>query len=77
MLRLLDKGPLPELNNAIYYTLFDGSKKNEFDHKVTTSPNKATRIWSIVCDWDYLIPNKPLPKQTITVLVLHRISGMC
>ena len=32
--------------NAIYYTLFDGLKKNEFGY-VTASLNKATLIWSI------------------------------
>ena len=75
--QLLDKGALPELYNAMYHTLFDGSKKNEFGYNVTTSSNKATRICSIACDWEYLIANKPLPKQTVTGLVLHRISGMC
>ena len=75
--QLLDKGPLPGLYNAIYSTLFDGLKKNEFGYNVTTSSDKATRIWSIVCDWEYLITNKPLPKQTVTGIVLQRISGMC
>ena len=56
--------------------LFDGSKKNEFGY-VTTSSNKSIRIWSIAYDWDYLIINKPLPKQTVTNLVLHTISGIC
>ena len=55
---------------------FDGSKKNEFGY-VTTSSNKSIRIWSITYDWDYLIINKPLPKQTVTNLVLHTISVIC
>ena len=61
----------------IYYTLFDGSKKDGFGCNVATSSNKATGIWSIACDWDYLITNKPLPKQTVIGLVVHRITGMC
>ena len=46
--QLLDKGPLPELYNVIYYTVFDGSKNTEFGYNVTTSSNKVTQIWSIV-----------------------------
>ena len=76
-IQLLDKGPLPETYKAVYYMLFDGLKKNEFGYNVTTSSNKALRIWSIACDWGYLITNKPLPNQTTSVLVLHRIKLMC
>ena len=75
--QVLDKGPLPEPCNAIHYTFFNGSKKNEFVYNVTTLSIKATQIWSIACDWEYLITNKPLLKQTVTGLLLQRISGMC
>ena len=54
--------------HAVYYTLFDGSKKNELGYNLTTSSNKATRIWSIACEWKYPITNKPLPRQTVTGL---------
>ena len=40
--QLLDKGPLPEVYNAIYYMLFDGSNENEFGYNVTISSNKVT-----------------------------------
>ena len=30
--------------HAVYYTLFDGSKKSELGYNLTTSSNKATRI---------------------------------
>ena len=55
LIRLLDRRPLPELYNAVYYTLFDGSREDEFGYNITTSSNKATQIWSIACDWGYLI----------------------
>ena len=43
----LDKGPLPELYNAIYHTLKDSAKKNEYGYCVTSTKLTATKIWSL------------------------------
>ena len=75
MIALLDKGPLPVLYNAIFYTLYDRGKKNVYGYNITESSSKATKIWSISSDWEYLITKSPLPKHAVTGLVLHRLTG--
>ena len=70
----LDDGPLPDLYNAIYYSIYDQGEKNEHGYAVTSSA-KATKIWSIASDWESLITKSPSPKQAVIGLVLHRITG--
>ncbi len=70
----LDEGPLPDLYNAIYYSMYDNMKKNEHGYAVT-SRTKATKIWSIASDWETLVTNSPSPKLAVMGLVLHRITG--
>ena len=73
-LSMLDEGPLPEIYNAIYYSMHDNGKKNEYGY-VITSRVKATKIWSLASDWETLMTGSPSPKQAIMGLVLHRITG--
>ena len=40
----MDKGPLPELFNAIYHTLKDNVKKNEYGYCVTSTKLAATKF---------------------------------
>ena len=75
LVALLHKAPLPELYNAIYYTLYDTAKKNTYGYNITSSTARATRIWSLASDWEYLETNNLSPKQAVTDLVLHRISS--
>ena len=71
----LDRGPLPEIYNAIFYTLKDYGEKNEYGYNKTISRVRATKIWSLASDWEHLITKQPSPKQAILGLVLHRITG--
>ena len=73
-LSMLDQGPLPDLYNAIYYSMCDRVKRNEYGYMITFQA-KATKIWSLASDWETLITGAPSPKQAIMGLVLHRITG--
>eukprot|EP00795_Rhopilema_esculentum_P000574 gene574-10262_t len=75
ILSQLDRGPLPEIYNAIFYTLKDYGEKNEYGYNKTISRVRATKIWSLASDWEHLITKQPSPKQAILGLVLHRITG--
>ena len=75
MIPLLYKGPLPVLYNAIFYTFYDRGKKNANGYNITESSSKATKIWSMSSDWEYLITNSLLPNHAATGLVLHRLTG--
>ena len=63
----LDKGPLPELYNAIFYTLEDTGKKNQNEHCycVTGIKLAATKILSVASDWHSLITKESSPKQAV------------
>ncbi len=61
----LDRGPPPDLYNAIFYTISDDAKKNEYGYNITTSKNLAIKIWSLASDWESLITKKSSPKQEI------------
>ena len=74
LLAAFDEGPLPELYNGIFYTTADSAKINKHGYAVASSV-KATKIWSIASDWEYLITKKKNPKQTILGLVVHRNTG--
>lgn len=75
IIRQLDEGPLPEIYNAIFYTLNDYGEKNEYGYNATSSRVKAAKIWSLASDWENLVTKRPSPKQAILGLVLHRITG--
>ena len=74
LLASFDEGPLPELYNAIYYTTNDSGIINDHGYAVASSA-KATKLWSIASDWEYLITKKKNPKQAILGLVIHRNTG--
>eukprot|EP00794_Sanderia_malayensis_P017244 gene17244-18963_t len=44
-IKSLDEGPLPELYNAIFYSMHDSATINEYGY-AATSRVKATKIWS-------------------------------
>ena len=46
----------------------------QYGYAVTSSV-KATKIWSIASDWEYLIPKRKDPKQDLLGLVIHRNTG--
>ena len=74
LLEVMDKGPIPELFNAIYYTMHDSGKVNEFGYAETQSHNAATKIWSLASDWTSLVTRRPNPKTTTMGLLIHRLT---
>ena len=74
LLSKLDSGPLPELYNAIYFSIYERGKINQYGY-VETSDVKASKIWSLASDWESMITKQRTPQQIILWLVLHRITG--
>ena len=72
---LLDRGPLQSLYNAIYYTMHDSAKKNEYGYAITNSHLEAIKIWSLSSDWESLLTRETSPKQAVMGLVIHRMTG--
>ena len=62
----VQRGPLPELYNAIYTTINPSFKVNSTGYAVTPLHQSATKIWSIASDWEYLITKKKTSKQVLT-----------
>ncbi len=75
LIRTLDRGVLPEIYNAIHYTLSDSAKLNEYGYAETSSHLRAIKIWSLASDWGSLVTNDNSPKQVVMGLVLHRLTG--
>ena len=74
LLEVMDKGPIPELFNAIYYTVHNSGKLNEFGYAETQSHNAAIKIWSLASDWESLVTRRPNPKTTTMGLLIHRLT---
>ena len=72
---MLDRGPAQCLYNAIYYTMHDHAKLNEYGYAETPTHLKAIKIWSLASDWESLIAAQPTPKQAVMGLVIHRMTG--
>ena len=72
MLQEINRGPPQVLYNAIYSTLEDTCKKNSFGYFATESQLKATKIWSLACDWESLITREVAGKQAYLGLIIHR-----
>ena len=76
LLTNLDSGPLPDLYNIIYATIDPNFKINNYGYSVTRSDQMATKVWSVASDWEALLTQgKKSPKQVVTGLTLHRMTG--
>ena len=76
LLTNLDSGPLPDLYNIIYATIDPNFKINKYGYSVTRSDQMATKVWSVASDWEALLTQgKKSPKQVVTGLTLHRMTG--
>ena len=75
LLSRIDTGPLLEIYNAIYFSIYKTATINQYGY-ATTSYIKATIIWSLVSDWEGLITKQRTPKQVFLGMVLHRIAAM-
>ena len=71
-----NQGPMPELYNTIYSTVF-GKKYtvNKDGYAITESNLIANKLWSVASDWQSLITRKPTAKQVLLGLTLHRLTG--
>ena len=74
LLSLLDQGVLPELYNALFYSMHENGKINEYGYCVTSNV-AATKIWGIASDWESMVTRERSPKQIVLGLVLHRLTA--
>ena len=59
MFNFLEKRPLQELYNVIFYTTKGSFRRNQAGYAETESKQLATEIWSMTSDWEVLlIPQK-------------------
>ena len=58
----VQRGPLPELYNAIYATINPSFKVHSTGYAVKPSHQSATKMWSIASDWEYLVTKKKTSK---------------
>ena len=54
LMGMLDRGPLPEIYNAIYYTVKDHLKLNQNSYAESLSSDFKTK-WATACDWENLL----------------------
>ena len=77
LMGMLDRGPLPEIYNAIYYSIKGHLKLNQYVeiYAEILSSDFGTKIWAMACDWE----NLPTPgrngKQLIIGLTIHLLTG--
>ena len=75
LMESFDNGPLPELYNVIYATMYEHFSLNEHGYAKIDSSNIATKIWSIALDWESLISRQKNSKQAMLGLTVHRLTG--
>ena len=75
LMESFDNGPLPELYNVIYATMYPNFSLNEHGYAKTQSSNIATKIWSIALDWESLVSRQKNAKQAMLGLTVHRLTG--
>ena len=76
LIDMLDRGPMQELYNVIYASIYTSEYQlNESAYAVTSSNNMATKIWSLASDWESLITKENLTKQLILGQTVHRITA--
>jgi len=73
-LQSMDRCPMPELFNVIFFPMHDSGKVNEFGYAELPSYNEAMKIWSLASDWESLITKQPNPKTATMGLVIHRLT---
>ena len=65
--------PIPDLFVAIYYSIHESGKLNEFGYAETQSHNATIKIWSLASDWKRLVTRRSNPKTTTMGLIIHRL----
>ena len=69
------RGPLPEMYNAIYYSVQGYLKLNPYGYAETLSSDFGTKTWAMACDLENLLTPGRNGKQLITGLIIHRLIG--
>ena len=64
LLSRIDTGPLPEIYNATYFSIYQSASTNQYG-SATTSHIEATKICSLAGDWERLITKQHTPKQML------------
>ena len=49
IVEMLDKGPLPKIYNAIFYTVHGKYVTNKYGYIKAETSQLSTKIWSMVC----------------------------
>ena len=75
LLSRIDNGPLAEIYNAIYFSIYQSASINQYRY-ATKSHIKPTKIWPLASDWEGLIIKQRTPKMSALGMALHRITGM-
>ena len=70
---MLDKGPLPELYNVTYCTVYGNFSLNQYGYAQTVSSNMGTKLWAMASDWEHLLTKEKNAKQLVTGLTIHRL----
>ena len=70
------RGPIKDLYNIIYMTLYDVLKVNEHGYAITNSKNIGTKIWSMANDWEALILRGSHYRNPKQVLMGINIYGL-
>ena len=71
---MLNRGPLSEIYNAIYYSVKGHLKLNQYGYASTKSSDFGTKIWAMACAWENLLTPGRCGKQLITGLTIHRLT---
>ena len=73
----INKGPMPELYNAIFMTIHESFTINEHGYCGTDSITLANKIWALASDWEALLKRSPdyrNPKPVLLAIVLYRLT---
>ena len=75
LMGMLNRGPLPEIYNAVSYSVKGHLKLNQYGYAETLSSDFGTKMWAMTCDWENLLASGRDGKQLITALTIYRLLG--
>ena len=56
LMEMLYRGRLPEIYSAIYHSVKNHLKLNQYGYTETLSSYLGTKIWTMACDWGNSLP---------------------
>ena len=75
LMGMLNRGPLLEIYNAVYYSVKGHLKLNQYGYAETLSSDFGTKMWAQACDWENLLTPDRDGKQLITALTIYGLPG--